>query len=222
MFEKPTVSACRGLILTKVRRFLLLLPQECRALPSATRTTVPAPRGERRRDPQSGSITAASADQRAPKSSAMPGAGPHVRSPSRPGADTAASPLLLCGRTAPTLQGPASNVRQPLLRGAEALASQPAPDHPALKPALGLEAASASGLRGLVLSAEAPGRLSSTWVGSVPPPADSAHRPCPGPAKPCSYWLMFPPPHLWTRPWPAAPGTAWGPSGGNCPHSSPV
>ena len=91
MFEKPTVSACRGLLLTKAPRFLLnaesslLPPQDCRAPPSATRTTVPAPRGERRGDPQSGSITAASADQRAPKSSVRWARGRTLVSPSRPG-----------------------------------------------------------------------------------------------------------------------------------------
>ncbi|CAI9151691.1 unnamed protein product [Rangifer tarandus platyrhynchus] len=91
MFEKPTFSACRGLIPTKAPRFLLNagsslpLPQDRRAPPSATRTTVPAPRGERRGDPQSGSITAASANQRAPKSSVRWARSRTLVSPSRPG-----------------------------------------------------------------------------------------------------------------------------------------
>ena len=46
-------------------------------------------------------------------------------------------------------------------------------------PALGLEAASASGQPGLVLSAEAPGLLSSTWGGLCPAPVDPAAGPAP-------------------------------------------
>nr|XP_014332460.1 PREDICTED: vegetative cell wall protein gp1-like [Bos mutus] len=188
MFEKPTVSACRGLILTKAPRFLLnaesslLLPQDCRAPPSATRTKVPAPRGERRGDPQSGSITAASADQRAPKS--------RVR--------------WARGRT---------------------LGPKPLPHNPPqvtpLLPALGLEAASASGQPGLVLSAEAPGLLSSTWGGLCPAPADPAAGPAPARPSPvligsCSHPSPLDPP---LDPPPTPPEDL---PAGNRPRSSPV
>lgn len=68
-----------------------------------------------------------------------------------------------------------------------------------LLPALGLEAASASGLRGLVLSAEAPGRLSSTWGGLCPAPADPATGPAPARPSPvligsCSHPSPLDPP----------------------------
>ena len=87
-------------------------------------------------------------------------------------------------------------MRQPLLRGAEAPASQPAPGHPALTCAgprgrLRLWAAGLSPLSRGARSAE----FHLGWALSRP--RRPGHRPRPGPAKPCSYWLMFRP---WTRP----------------------
>ena len=228
MFEKPTVSACRGLILTKAPRFLLnaesslLLPQDCRAPPSATRTKVPAPRGERRGDPQSGSITAASADQRAPKSRVRWARGRTLVSPSRPGR------CRHRRQPAPALRpdgSQRSKARLPTCDTLRCEGPKPLPHNPPqvtpLLPALGLEAASASGQPGLVLSAEAPGLLSSTWGGLCPAPADPAAGPAPARPSPvligsCSHPSPLDPP---LDPPPTPPEDL---PAGNRPRSSPV
>lgn len=85
MFEKPTVSVCRGLILTKARRFL---PASSPGMPSASERHPDdgprAPRWAAKRP----SVRLHHSRLRRPAGSQIQrslGAGPHVRSPSRPG-----------------------------------------------------------------------------------------------------------------------------------------
>lgn len=142
------------------------------------------------------------------------GAGPHVRSPSRPGgADTAASPLPLCGRTLRL------KARLPTSATTSAARAKrphsPPPSHPALT-CMGLEAASASGCR-LQSSAEAPGQAEFRPKGGLcPRPRRPGHRPAP--ARPSPLYCV----HVPTSPLDPPldpPRHSRGPFWGNRPHS---
>lgn len=156
-----------------------------------------------------------------PPTSGLPnqlGAGPHAREPLQAGEVPIRPPARsrsAAGRF-PTPQGPAPNVRHPPLRGAEAPASQPAPSHRALTcagPRVRLRLW-AAGLNPLSLGA----RSTEFHLGwALSRPRRPGRRPRPGPAKPCSYWLMFPPLTFGPALGPA-PGTARGPSCGEPPR----
>ena len=116
----------------------------------------------------------------------------------------------------PTPQGPAPDVRHPPLRRAEAPASQPAPGHRALTCAgpRGRLRLWAAGLNPLSLGARS-AEFHLGWALSCP--RRPGRRLRPGPAKPCSYWLAFPPLPFGPALGPA-PGTARGPSCGEPPR----
>lgn len=161
-----------------------------------------------------------------PPTSGLPnqlGAGPNAREPLQAGEVPIRPPARsrsAAGRF-PTPQGPAPNVRHPPLRGAEAPASQPAPSHRALTcagPRVRLRLW-AAGLNPLSLGWSS--RLSSTWGGLCPAPADPAAGPAPARPSPvligsCSHPSPLGPP---LDPPPAPPEDL---PAGNRPGSSPV
>ncbi|XDB48755.1 hypothetical protein ABFV05_002371 [Capra hircus] len=138
--------------------------------------------------------------RRSPRPERSLGAGPHVRESLQAG-EVPTPPPARSRSAAGRLRR--SKARLPTCDNLCCEGPKPRPHNPPqvtpLLPALGLEAASASGLRGLVLSAEAPGRLSSTWGGLCPAPADPATGPAPARPSPvligsCSHPSPLDPP----------------------------